>query len=135
MRRLGRAVAALVLLLSLVGCGTFVGRAKKAYAQGRYLEVSEDLGRREEDLPYLSSSAQIDYGIYRGLALLNLGDALGARRWLNFANEVEKENPGTMQDEQRIVLTRALGDLAAARQPAPPSPPEAVPPASSAPLP
>jgi hypothetical protein len=132
MRRLGWAVVALLLMIGLSGCGTFVGRAKRAYAQGRYLEVSEDLGQREEDVPYLSASAQIDYGIYRGLALMNLGDSLGARRWLAFAGQVEHENPGTMQPEQHALLTRALTDLAAAhRYEAPPTAPRA--PASSAP--
>jgi hypothetical protein len=129
MRTLGRAVVGLTLLLCLSGCATYIGRAKRAYVQGRYLEVSEDLGRHEEDVPYLSPVAQIDYGLYRGLALTSLGDASAARRWLTFAKQVEKENPGSMLPEQHALLSRALADLAALREAPPPSPPAPPPPA------
>jgi hypothetical protein len=133
---LGRAVVALALLFSLSGCATYIGRAKRAYVQGRYLEVSEDLGRHEEDVPYLGPVAQIDYGLYRGLALTSLGDASAARRWLNFANQVERDNPGTMLPEQRALLSRALADLAAVHEAAPPSapPPPAGPPPATPPV-
>jgi hypothetical protein len=126
--RLVRAIFVVVFSLSLAGCATFVGRAKRAYNQGRYLEVSEDLGRREEDLPYLSPSSQLEYGLYRGLALMNLGDAIGARRWLAYVNQVEKDNPGTMKPDHRALLAKGLGELGAAHQaeaaaPVPPPPP------------
>jgi hypothetical protein len=136
MRRLGRAVVALALLLCLGGCATYLGRAKRAYAQGRYLEVSEDLGRHEEDVPYLSAAGQIDYGIYRGLALMSLGDTAGARHWLTFAKQVEKENPGTMLPEQHVLLARAFADLSApprAPEPPPTAPPPPAVPGSAAP--
>jgi hypothetical protein len=131
MRRPVRAVVALALLLCLSGCATYIGRAKRAYVQGRYLEVSEDLGRHEEDVPYLSPVGQIDYGLYRGLALMSLGDAAGARRWLVFANQVEKDNPGNMLPEQRALLSRALVDVAAIHDgatPNAPAPPATPPP-------
>ncbi len=89
-----------------------------------YLEVAENLGRHEEDVPYMTPREQVDYGLYRGLALAELHDpASAARRWLTFASSIEKDNPGSMLVEQRVLLSRALADLAAAHEAASPSAP------------
>ena len=97
--------------LALPGCATFLGRGKRDYAQGLYLQASEEFAQHEEDVPYLSPSAQVDYGLYRGLSLMNLGDARGAHRWLAFANQVEKDNPGSMRPAQRLEIERAITKL------------------------
>jgi hypothetical protein len=101
----------IVAIVSLSGCANYIGRAKKAYVQGRYLEVSEDLARHEPDLPFLAPAKQIDYGVYRGLSLIMLGDYPSAHRWLAFANDVEREYPGTMLPEQRLAIVRAFAQL------------------------
>jgi len=131
-RSLLTAVSISVACVALAGCVTYLGRAKRAYAQGMYLEVAEDLGRHEEDAPYLAPKEQVDYGIYRGLALVQLGDTANAHRWFSFAESVEKEIPGTTTPEQRLVLTRALADLAQAKA-HPPEPPSPSPPSPPAP--
>lgn len=121
-------VLALALLVSTTGCAAFIGRAKKSYTEGRYLETEERLSKHEPDLPYLANDKQCLYGLYRGLALLALGDGAGAQRWLGFSLDIERQNPGSLRPEQRAMLDRAWADLAAAPRAAPRSAPEAVPP-------
>lgn len=125
-----------MLALVATGCATYVGRAKKSYQQGLYLETAESLGAHEEDVPYLDAHRQIDYGIYRGAALLMLGDAPNAGKWLSFARMVARENPGALKPEQRVVLEQAEAQLAArigvGRPPPPASP---LPPPPAGPLP
>jgi hypothetical protein len=100
-----------VSLLSLVACGGYIGRAKRDYNQGRYLEAAEQLGEHEEELGDLPNRKQAEYGIYRGLSLLQLGDYASATRWLSFAYTVEQANPGTLKPEQRALLDRGLLQL------------------------
>jgi hypothetical protein len=97
--------------LALAGCVTYLGHAKRAYAQGMYLEVAEDLGRHEEDVPYMSPREQVDYGLYRGLALAELGDPASSRRWLEYARTVGWDNPGALSQTQQAVLERSLTDV------------------------
>lgn len=97
------------------GCNRYVGRAKRAYNDGRYLEASEKLGERESEIDDLAPRQQADYGIYRGLSLMMLGDLNGAHQWLSFAYEVEKVNPGALKPEQRAILDRGWWQLAQAR--------------------
>lgn len=88
-----------------------MARAKRAYEDGRFLEASEKLADREPDVGELSPRKQADYGIYRGLSLMMLGDARGAQQWLTFAYEVERLHPGTIEPEQRAVLDRGWWQL------------------------
>jgi hypothetical protein len=89
-----------------------VGRAHRDYDQGRYLEVAERLAEHEDDVEYASSRGKVEYGVYRGAALLMLGDPPGARRWLDYALSVERESPGSLRPEMRAVLDRTLWQLA-----------------------
>lgn len=109
--------------LFATGCSGFIGSAKKAYNQGRYLEAAENLGAHEEDLPYLDPKRQLEYGIYRGCALLMLHDEANAARWLAYARDIEKESPGSMRPESRVILEQAEWQLAARRNAPAPAPP------------
>lgn len=111
----------IVLALALTGCATYIGRAKKSYREGRYLETEERLSTHELELPYLASDKQCLYGLYRGLALLALGDAAGAQQWLSFALDIERQNPGTLHPEERAMLDRAWDELSASTRPHPPT--------------
>ena len=91
-----------------------MGRAGRAYHDGRYLETAERLGQREGDLAELSPRRQAEYGLYRGLSLLMLGDLAGAHRWLYFAYEVERNEPGALKPDERAELDRGWAQLAAA---------------------
>jgi hypothetical protein len=146
--------ALVVAVVLLAGCGGYVGRARRAYNDGRYLDAAERLAEREHDVAELSSRQQAEYGLYRGLSLLMLGDATGAHRWLSFAYEIERQEGGALKAEQRGQLDRGWAQLAAtlaAAQglvvppgaavvvpvPGPPAPapaPPATPPPASTPL-
>ena len=68
-------------------CTVYVNRAESAYNEGRYLEVAEQLAKREADVRQLGDGDRARYGLYRGLALLKLGQYDGARRWLGVAQK------------------------------------------------
>jgi len=89
---------------------SYVGRAETAYDQGRYLEVAESLARHEPDLDQLPMWKKARYGLYRGLALLQLGDPEEGRRWLHFARDVELKE-ATLTDDQRRALSAGLASL------------------------
>jgi hypothetical protein len=96
-------LAALAVLLG--GCTpTYVERAQVDYSEGRYLEVAEELAERERELERLPPPLQAEYGIYRGLALLRLGDYPEARRWMRYAYDVERSAPGTLVGPVRAQL-------------------------------
>jgi hypothetical protein len=88
-------------LLVLSGCAVRYGRAQDAYRDGRYLEAAENLARREAEVQSAPESQQALYGTYRGLALMQLGDYEGARRWMQFALDAEKRQPTLGLDVRR----------------------------------
>jgi hypothetical protein len=80
-----RAASALALagaLATAPACTSFVTEAEIAYLHGRHLEVAEDLAKREDELSGLSRPEQARYCLYRGLALLQIGERMAAERWL-----------------------------------------------------
>jgi hypothetical protein len=105
----------LLIVAVLAGCNRYVTRAKRAYNDGRYLEASEHLDGHEKEVYDLPPRLRADYGIYRGLSLMALGDLNGAYQWLTFAYEVEQKNPGTLKAEQRAALDRGWWQLAQLR--------------------
>jgi hypothetical protein len=111
MRRIG-ALAACAFLLLALGCGSYLGTAQRAYQEGRYLEVAEDLGDHEAEVPKLPPAKQANYGFYRGLSLMRLGDHDAASHWLDFAADVEKNRPGSLAPAQRRELEDARDKLA-----------------------
>ena len=111
MRRIG-ALLAWSFCLFVLGCGGYLGTAQLAYQDGRYLEVAENLGDHEADLPRLPPEKQAIYGLYRGLSLIMLGDHDAASHWLDFAADVEKTRPGSLLPAQRRELEDARDKLA-----------------------
>ena len=89
---------------------SYVGRAKVAYEEGRYLEVAESLAARERELDELPAWKKARYGLYRGLSLMQLGDPEEGRRWLHYARDVELRE-ATLDEEQRQALSRGLSEL------------------------
>lgn len=89
---------------------TYVGRAQTAYEQGRYLEVAESLARHEPELERLPTSKRARYGLYRGLALIQLGDPEEGRRWLHYARDLELSE-ATLSERQRQALSAGLSGL------------------------
>jgi hypothetical protein len=112
MRRPG-AVLISAFALFFLGCGGgYIGSARTAYQDGRYLEVAENLGKHEHEVRTLSPDGQADYGLYRGLSLMMIGDHAEAGRWLDLAATIEEKQPGTLRPEERRELFEARGKLA-----------------------
>jgi hypothetical protein len=102
----------MVLCGLCVACANlhFVNRAETAYQQGRYLEAAESLARHEKEVDELTRDKRARYGLYRGLALMELGDPAAGKRWLYYARDVELEEP-TLNDRQRQELQAGLTAL------------------------
>ena len=94
---------------------SYVGKAEVAYDDGRYFEVAEALAAREDDMRDLPAWKRARYGVYRGLALLRLGEYEGAEEWLAYAREVDEEHR-TLAPAQRQRLKAGLAELARARR-------------------
>lgn len=88
--------------------------ARRDYADGRYLEAHERLAQHEREVSQLSPRKQAEYGLYRGQALLMLGDHAGAHQWLSFSYDVQRAEPRALGDEERYELDQAWARLAAA---------------------
>jgi hypothetical protein len=128
-KRMPRAgvVVLFALAFSAGGCGGYLGSAQRAYEEGRYLEAAEKLGEHEAEVESLPPPRQADYGLYRGLSLIMLGDYEGAGPWLRLAASLEQQRPGTLRPAQRRELADGLEQLS---RPSP-SPPQKAEPASS----
>jgi tetratricopeptide (TPR) repeat protein len=123
-------------------CSSYVKRGSALYAEGRYVEAAEVFERTEHRLRDSSPRECAEYGLYRGLTLLVLGDLRNAHRWLTYAYQVERVCPGSLRGNGRALLDRAwyeLGKLM--RPPAQPAQPDTAlaasrpPPAMPAPQP
>ena len=84
-------VAALTLVLA--ACANSVRRGEALYADGRYIEAAEVFERNEYQLSELAPEEQAEYGVYRAMTLLALGDTANAGRWISYTYEVERANP------------------------------------------
>ena len=128
-----------LLLVSVVGCGNYVKRAGTLYADGRYIEAAEVFERTERRLVEYTPKERSEYGLYRGMTLLVLGDLEHAHRWLAYAYEVERTNPGSLRSDRRALLDRGWFELGQrlhrSDSPAPPGTALAASGAPEAPLP
>ena len=93
-------VSALGLLL-VMGCSSYVKRGEALYADGRYIEAAEVFERTEGRIGEASVRQRAEYGMYRALTLLVLGDLSNAERWFNYAYEVERAAPGSLSTDRR----------------------------------
>ena len=119
--RLSHALLVVAVLGLAAGCSGYVKRGSALYADGRYIEAAEVFERTEHRLDQSNAKQQAEYGLYRGLTLLVLGDTPGARRWLSYAYQVERANPGVLRGNRRALLDRGWVELQA-RGELPPGP-------------
>ena len=116
-------LSAAVALGGTVACGSYVKRGSALYADGRYIEAAEVFERTEHRLSKSSPREQASYGLYRGLTLLVLGDYAAAHRWLAFAYDVERANPGALRGDRRQLLDRGWYELGERMKATPPQGP------------
>lgn len=123
------------LAVGLTCCVHYVERAERAYGDGRYLEAAEDLAAHEQELAQLTPARRAQYGMYRGLSLLELGEIAGAERWLRYSEEVEDQAPGSLTPLQQAKLRRGLAQLDELTDAPRSAPPSQVPPPPRVPVP
>lgn len=127
-RRVLLSVGAALVFVLAAGCSNYVKRGSALYADGRYIEAAEVFERTEYRLHDSSPRQQAEYGLYRGLTLLVLGDLQEAHHWLTFAYEVERAHPGSLRGNRRALLDRGWFELAQRLRSTPPrgAPPTAI---------
>ena len=103
--------AAVVASATVIGCSSYVRHGSSLYADGRYIEAAEVFERTEYRLTDSEPREQAEYGLYRGMTLLVLGDLRNAHRWLAYAYEVERKNPGSLRPDRRGLLDRGWFEL------------------------
>jgi tetratricopeptide (TPR) repeat protein len=108
---LARPLFVCALALTLASCEGYVRRGSTLYADGRYIEAAEVFERTEDRLPVSTPREKAEYGLYRGMTLLVLGDLENARRWLGYAYEIERAQPGTLRHDRRVLLDRGWFQL------------------------
>ena len=101
----------LALTLGSLGCSSHVKRGCTLYAEGRYVEAAEVFEHTESQLGEASPRERAEYGTYRGLTLLVLGDLRNAHRWLAYAYQLEQLYPGSLRARQRALLDRGWYEL------------------------
>ena len=110
------------MALSAFACTSYVKRGSDLYADGRYVEAAEVFERTEGRLPDSTPRQKAEYGLYRGLTLLVLGDLPNAHRWLVYAYEVERVHPGSLRPNRRALLDRGWYELGTHMHSSPPPP-------------
>lgn len=104
-------VPAALLAFTLTSCGGYVARGRRLYDEGRYIESAEVLARHERDLRAEPPRRQVEYATYRGLSMLVLGNYPEAHRWMQFAYDVERSYPGSLQPAWRRDLDQGWHQL------------------------
>jgi tetratricopeptide (TPR) repeat protein len=106
-----RAAAFALAAIALAACSGYVKRGSALYSDGRYVEAAEVFERTEYRLSEADSRERAEYGLYRGMTLLVLGDLRNAQGWLAYAYEVDRRDPGALRADRRALLDRGWFEL------------------------
>jgi tetratricopeptide (TPR) repeat protein len=113
-----RAIAlGVALALAALACGSHVHRGASLYESGRYIEAAEYFERTQQRLTEAGPPEKAEYGLYRGLTFLSLGDRERAREWLAYAHAALREAPQALDREDQELLKEGWSSL---DRPAPP---------------
>lgn len=104
------ALSSAALALALLGgaCTHYVGRGSDLYYQGRYIEAAHVLEMSERQLRGADAEDRASYGLYRGATLFRLGDLDGARRWLEYSQQLSLAHPAMLRPDQRELLHETM---------------------------
>jgi tetratricopeptide (TPR) repeat protein len=100
-RSIAAALAAACLALA---CAAQTEYPRALYTQRHYIEAEDIFDRMEDDLPQLGVAERAEYGVYRGMTLLALGDFRRAQRWLSYATMLERAHPAALNGAQKALL-------------------------------
>jgi hypothetical protein len=89
-------------------CAHYVGRGSDLYYQGRYIEAAHVLEMSERQLRAQDDEDRALYGLYRGATLFRLGDLDGARRWLEYSEQLTVRHPAMLRDDQQELLLETM---------------------------
>lgn len=128
-----RLLSVAIVALSSVACGGHAYRGSSLYQEGRYIEAAETFERTERGLTAVGAHEQAEFGLYRGLTFLRLGDLPSARDWLAYASRIERQVPGTLDGTELRLLDKGWRELDA-RVKAEPAPTQLISATSSAQL-
>jgi hypothetical protein len=98
------AVFLLIAAAALPACATSgVTRGADLYAHGHLIEAAEVFEHTEARLGECDAEERARYGLYRGAALLGLGDVERANRWLAYS----EQHARALDSAERRMLSRA----------------------------
>ena len=100
-----------MMVAAATACSNYVKRGSALYTEGRYVEAAEVFERTEHRLKDATPREAAEYGLYRGLTLLVLGDLPNAHRWLTYAYQVEQAHPGSLRSNRRALLDSGWYEL------------------------
>lgn len=113
--RLGPSCGQLGFFLAAVACASlgmacthYVGRGSDLYYQGRYIEAAHVLEMSERQLRGADADDRATYGLYRGATLFRLGDLDGARRWLEYSEQLSVSRPAMLSPRERELLHETM---------------------------
>jgi hypothetical protein len=111
------------------------------YVERHFIEAEDLFNQLEDDLAQLTLSERAEYGVYRGMTLLALGDFARAQHWLSYATALERAHPQTLSGGQKALLEQgwlridAEQARLAQQVTTPPPAPQATLPTTEAPIP
>jgi len=88
-----------------------VDHGRTLYANGHYVEAAAVFEQGESSMAEADQKECAQYGTYRGLTLLVLGDLAQAERWLAYAYAMEQREPGVLNPRLRLQLDRGWSEL------------------------
>src|SRR5215510_12714224 len=100
--------ALLGFFLGASACTHYVGRGSDLYYQGRYIEAAHVLEMSEQRLSRADDDERATYGLYRGATLFRLGDLDGARRWLEYSEQLTVTHPERLRPEEQELLQETM---------------------------
>lgn len=109
--RIATALVVCVAPFFFSGCASYVQRGSTLYDEGHYVDAAEVFERTEQRLSGAGNRDCAQYGLYRGLTLLALGDLRSSHRWLSYAYNVERAVPGSLEPRERAMLDQGWGAL------------------------
>jgi hypothetical protein len=103
---LALALACGAAALGVVACASQTEYPRELYVKRHYIEAEDLFDHLEADLSQLSVPERAEYGVYRGMTLLSLGDFPRAQLWLSYATTLQREHPQVLADAETALLAR-----------------------------